>query len=74
MSELSACPLAEAIYAAYVLALRQGNVSVADQLLRALELLAAQSGDSTHLDAAYALIDPSVPATHHLRPHKRSRR
>jgi len=64
--------LAEAIYAAYALALRHENVSAADQLLRALELLAAQSGDSTHLDAAYALIERSISATHHLRPNERS--
>ncbi len=72
MTDLSSLPLAEAVYAAYALALSQRNTDVADPLLRALELLAAQSGDSSHLNAAYTLIERSIAATHNLRPHERS--
>jgi len=72
MSDFSARPLEEVIYVAYALALRRDNTSVADQLLRALELLAAQSGENAHLDAAYALIEQEAGMIGRLQPRKRS--
>ncbi|QRQ85926.1 hypothetical protein [Cupriavidus oxalaticus] len=72
MTKLTAPPLAEAIYATYVLALRHENDGVADHLLCALELLALQSGDNTHLDSAYALIERSANTKHSLRLRERT--
>lgn len=56
MNETSANRLSEHVLAAFTLALSDENKSVADQLLRALEMLAAQQSDTVQLDRAYLLL------------------